>query len=349
MVCSLCAQNVGFHNFSLNNVSASAAFGYRLDLRALSEDVSFMDYTEYEPEQWKGLYYRLPVDPTKTISDLLPSYATMIAARRKNGEQFSTAEFLGTGEHALIGRGKLNYYNTTGTAGGRAPKASAAGAKPAPLRLPPSLHGQILTATIYANGRLTLTGVRREKDVRDAYVRLFSILRAFATSEPPLQPASPPPYVLPYTPGQRRASRVKREPQQSPPADNKYAVGRLRDIKPNISSDGFVAPITHGPVRGTFAVKAEPNNAAATSLDALPAAPFSAAPADSFSTADSAPPLPSAAALDGATVKSEPSSFLPTSDWLPGGESMHTAIVLDGLPDHANAAATAQHEDVEWE
>jgi len=39
-------RDVGFHGFSLNNISASGAFGYRIALRALSEDPAFTDYTE---------------------------------------------------------------------------------------------------------------------------------------------------------------------------------------------------------------------------------------------------------------------------------------------------------------
>jgi TATA-box binding protein (TBP) (component of TFIID and TFIIIB) len=39
-------HDVGFYAFSLNNISASGAFGYRIALRALSEDPAFSDYTE---------------------------------------------------------------------------------------------------------------------------------------------------------------------------------------------------------------------------------------------------------------------------------------------------------------
>lgn len=322
-------QDVGFFDFKVNNVAASGAFGFRVDLRALSEDPAFMDYTEYEPEQWTGLYYRLPVDPTKTLADLIPTYASLMAARRKNGEQHSTEEFLGTtgmGANALVGKGQLNYYNTTGTAGSRA-KSSLSGAgasgRLAPLKLPPSMNGQIITATIYNNGKVTFTGVKREKDIHDAYRRLFHILQPFALSEPPAQPPEMPPYILPYIPGQRR--RVKREPVAHP-ADVKYAASVMGpDVKPRILP-GFVAPIAPMPVKGTFAVKPEP-------AASLAAPSYPAAAAASYSEPNAA-----VKAEAGVAVKPEPGL---------GGASADDAIVLDGLPD--NGASAAEHEDVEWE
>lgn len=325
------SQDVGFYDFKVNNVAASGAFGFRVDLRALSEDPAFMDYTEYEPEQWTGLYYRLPVDPTKTLADIIPTYASLMAARRRNGEQHSTEEFLGTtgmGANALLGKGQLNYYNTTGTAGSRA-KSSLAGAgatgRLAPLKLPPSMNGQIVTATIYNNGKVTFTGVKREKDIHDAFRRLFNILQPFALSEPPAQPPEMPPYILPYIPGQRR--RVKREPVAQP-ADVKYAASVLGpDVKPRILH-GFVAPIAPMPVKGTFAVKPEP--AASLAAASYPAAAAAASSSSSSSAAVKSEP--------GVTVKPEPGM---------GGASAGDAIVIDGLPE--NGAAAAEHEDVEWE
>jgi len=310
-----CCQNVGFHNFSLNNISAHAAFGYRLNLRALSEDPAFSDYTEYEPEQWKGLHYRLPVDPQKTLADLLPSYAAMVAARHRNGEQFSTDEFLQQGEHSLVGQGnKLSYYATTGTAGGRAPKA-AAGSKLPPLRLPPSLHGQILTATIYSNGRLTLTGVRREKDIHDAYLRLFNILRSFATTVPPEQPPAQPPYPRIFMPGQRRLIKIE---QRAEEADAAYAAGLLAP---------YAAPQSQQSAWGAV-VKTEPGLA-----PPAPSAP------SSLPVVKAEPGTVAAAAIG--FVKAEPGPILP------GGENIQSAIVLDGLPDNTHADTT--HDDVEWE
>ena len=263
-------KTIGFHNFSLNNISASAALGYRLNLRMLSEDPAFMDYTEYEPEQWKGLHYRLPVDPTKTLADLLPSYAVLLAQRQR-AEQFSDEQFLGTGD--IPGRGGLTYYSTTTTTGSRStPGATAAGGAKATFKVPPSLNGQILTATIYSNGRMTLTGVRREKDIFDAYLRFWRILQPFAQSIPPPHPPQQPPYPRIFLPGQRR--RIKQEQvastgraQAPTEAEQSFPV---RDIKPNVqmasttnlTNSLFTLPapsfgVKQQAVSGTFAVKPE--------------------------------------------------------------------------------------------
>lgn len=331
---------MGFFNFKLNNISASGAFGFRVNLRALSEDPSFMDYTEYEPEQWKGLHYKLPVDPTKTLADLLPSYAYLLAQRNRR-EQFSSDEFLGRGEHALIGSGSgaLSYYATTGTAGNRAPRtaaSAAAAAGPVPFRLPPSLHGQILTATIFANGRVTLTGVRKEKDVFDAYLRLFRILQPFATTLPPNDPPTQPPYPRIFLPGQRRLMKLERAAASAGDGASYAAAvaATARDVKPNlhqqqsstVASAMFVLP-AHTPgtqqqaVHGTFA-----------------AAKSESAPGDSLADSSAAgvtksEPLP---------VKSEVDPALASA-----GNDAHSAIVLEGLPEEAQPAAA--EEDVEWE
>jgi TATA-box binding protein (TBP) (component of TFIID and TFIIIB) len=322
-------QTIGFHNFSLNNISASAALGYRLNLRALSEDPAFVDYTEYEPEQWKGLHYRLPVDPTKTLADLLPSYAILLAQRQR-AEQFSDDQFLGTGDHAAT-KGALSYYSTTSTTGSRSTPATAAaaGGVKVPFKVPPSLNGQILTATIYSNGRMTLTGVRREKDIFDAYLRFWRILQPFAQSMPPTSPPQQPPYPRIFMPGQRR--RIKLEQLVGGVAPTRTEAEQafpVRDIKPNVqlappaglTSALFSLPapsvgVKHQPVSGTFAVKSE-----------FPA---------------------------GVGSSSSRSGGFRTS-----GRDAAEAIVLEGLPDGGDAEqeskaeaqqATKEEEEVEWE
>lgn len=288
-----------------------------------------MDYTEYDLEQWKGLHYRLPVDPNKTLADLIPSYAYLLEQRTKK-DQFSTDEFLGRGEHALIGQGKgaLSYYATTGAGGSRSlQKADGTLVAPKFQKIPASLNGQILTATIYGNGRLTLTGVRKEKDIHDAFLRLWHILRPFATSVTPQAPPAMPPYPREFLPGQRRL--VKRE--QAMLVDRKPVVpANFPDVKPNIHTPAptrlFVLPTPsagdNARVIGTFApVKSEGD---APSSSVAPTVTGDAPTVKAEST----------------VIKPEPTVFGAT------GADTNSAIVIEGLPQHVDATA---EDETEWE
>ena len=286
-----------------------------------------MDYTEYEPEQWKGLHYRLPVDPNKTLADLIPSYGNLIAQRHRK-EQFSNDEFLGQGDHSLA-KGSLSYYATTGST--RATANLKPGERPF-IKVPASLQGQILTATIYGNGRLTLTGVRKEKDVYDAYYRLWHILRPFATTIPAPHPPARPPYPRAFLPGQRRLIKREQEAAQktramNPPPSTFPQV----DIKPNIvqpssnvASAMFVLPSEAfqqpQQVTGTFAtVKAEGGVAPTSSISSPPTV------------------IPSTT-----QVKAEPAPGVKVE----GGSNVGSAtIVIEGLPEQAANV----DEEVEWE
>jgi hypothetical protein len=188
-----------------------------------------------------------------------------------------------------------------------------------------------------------LTGVRREKDIHDAFLRLFYILRSFAATVPPDEPPAQPPYPRLFMPGQRRL--IKQE-QRAEEAEAAYAAGLLAPYTAAAASTAHVAappapaasayvPLRpQQPVWGTFAVKTEPGLA--------PAAPPAAAP--NASAAAAAPPYvkaePGVTAANG-LVKSEPGSMLP------GGEDLQSAIVLDGLPDETHTDTA--HDDVEWE
>jgi hypothetical protein len=265
--------------------------------------------SRYEPEQWTGLYYRLPVDPTKTLADLMPSYAARATERvKRTGEQWSTDEFLQQGEYALHGGNGLNYYNTTGTAGARATKGAGAGAGAKgtlALRVLPSLSGQVLMTTIYASGRFTITGARREKDVHDVFLRLFDILKQFALSVPPECMPQPPPVQREFLPGQRRLMRQEMRAAEARNHDVKpaYLIAAAQNPVVNpaaLSRPNLAMPIINHPLRGTFTgPKTEP--------------------------------------VANTALKSEPGSL---------GATLGSAIILEGLPEEA---VDIDNEDVDWE
>jgi len=377
-------KDVGIHNFSLNNISAHASLGYRVDLNSVASEPALEDYVDYESQQWAGLHYRLPVDPTKSMADLIPSLAAARRIQNGLGEQHSTEEFLGIGQHALTTKpGELSYYATTGTSGSR-----NVNAKGTPIRLPPSLYGQILTATIYSSGRMTLTGIRKEKDLHTCFERLWHILRPYAvtihpqTRQPlplPNAPPLPPPYPKIILPSDRRAAReAMRERRRAAIA---MALRPTHDIKPNVAAMQSTTPTLPPPSadenrrvlvgsmrkvdtsssssssstedqtrREAEALAAQVAAAAASSFTATqPSQPSSTAASSSIPTAASIPTTTTSAPSSSATlpVKSEPGTSLAATALKT--EPTLSASIAPPPPATTTAAAEEEEEEVEWE
>lgn len=253
----------------INNISANAAFGFRVDLQRVADDPALGDYVDFEQESWQGLHYRLPVDPSKTMMDLQPNLAAArgltsasaaVAAAASHAEQHSADAFLGRGSYAVAAAGDLHYYATTSMTGSRSSAAAAsssskssAGAKKAAPRQTASMGGQILSATIFANGRVTMTGVRRERDIREGFDRLWHIMRPYAmvgTGPPPSAPpqASPAPSVI--IPHQRVLLRQQQREARARARATANAYKPTKDIKPNVSMQMGPARILTLPPQG---------------------------------------------------------------------------------------------------
>lgn len=149
---------------------------------------------QYEPEQFTGLHYRLPIDSSLPLSSShpppLPVQLTQ-AGREARTKALKMQEDLDNGQFVQLSKSTgLNYFNPLLDT--RTQKAILSAAKKSG-EYNNSMGGRLLTCTVFANGKVTFTGVKHELSIYLGYIRLFYLLRPFAVAPlpPPISPAMP--------------------------------------------------------------------------------------------------------------------------------------------------------------
>lgn len=137
-------EDVKFTQFKVHNILANGAFGYRIDIEQMAEHDDLIEDVDYQPERFGGLHYRL---------DLLETPET-----KKKKKQTS---------HPWS-----HVYPT----GFDSPSSIS-------IQQQTSEPTNIVTCTVFHNGKLTITGARTEDEVYEAFRRMYDICLPFAQDQ----------------------------------------------------------------------------------------------------------------------------------------------------------------------
>lgn len=183
-------RDVRVRDLNINNVTASGALGYRLDLYALSRAAREEHRCTYEPQQFPGLYYRLPLwelkdDALLDSEDAMPSPDDASTTTDQNGNTASQTAA------ATVKSEKNNATSAVATqlepwelsTGHNANLQRAANAQSRSDAL--AAQEDCVTLCLFYSGKCTITGARSEAIVHRAFRRLSALLWQYQDSEEP--------------------------------------------------------------------------------------------------------------------------------------------------------------------
>lgn len=151
-------NTISFSGFKVNNVTASGALGFRVDLNALARHPAHEPYAHYDPDHFPGLHYKLPF----SLFD----------------EEFRQKQIQVKAEASAA----LSSQKSNGITGTIDLTSNSS----------PYIHEENvpMTLTLYFSGKFTLVGAQSERQVFLAFSWLSRVLWAFAVQSS-LAPSAP--------------------------------------------------------------------------------------------------------------------------------------------------------------